>query len=326
MPIWSNDSKYLQFLFRGAFFFLPNGILPIQKAETGEETFTNSRAIASTGLFLPASFYNSLHIVMKSISKIIIISILFFVPVSSFAWGVLGHRIVGEIASGYLTSKARSEIQKILGNESLAMASNWGDFIKSDTAYRYISSWHYINLDKGLNAGELQAFFKKDTATDIYTRINFLAKELKSKSLPMAKKRMYLRLLIHFVGDAHQPLHAGYREDLGGNRVKVAWFNTPTNLHAVWDESLVNFQQLSYTEYATVINHTTPTQIREWQKVPVSGWLIESYNIMEKLYPEIKEDNQRLSYEYNFNHIETVNDRLLKGGVRLAGLLNQIFR
>jgi hypothetical protein len=263
---------------------------------------------------------------MKSISKAIALALLFLVPFSSFAWGVLGHRVVGEIASAYLSSKARTEVRKILGTESLAMASNWGDFIKSDTAYRYISSWHYVNLNKDLSAEELQAFFKRDTATDIYTKINFLAKELKNRSLPIDKKRTYLRLLIHFVGDAHQPLHAGYREDLGGNKVKVNWFNTPTNLHAVWDESLINFQQLSYTEYARAINSVTPAQLREWQKAPVSGWLIESYNITEKLYPEIKEDNQRLSYEYNFKHIETVNGRLLKGGVRLAGLLNSIFK
>jgi hypothetical protein len=262
---------------------------------------------------------------MKFISKIIVLSVLFFVPVSSFAWGVLGHRIVGEIATGYLTAKAKAEIQKILGTESLAMASNWGDFIKSDTAYRHLGSWHYVNLNKGLNEDELQAFFKKDTAIDIYTRINFLAKELKNRKLPTDKKRMYLKLLVHFVGDAHQPLHAGYREDLGGNRVRVNWFNTSTNLHAVWDESLVNFQQLSYTEYTRAINFTTRAQIKDWQKATVSGWLMESYNITESLYPEIKEDNQKLSYEYNFKHIETVNNRLLKGGVRLAGLLNSIF-
>jgi hypothetical protein len=44
------------------------------------------------------------------------------------------------------------------------------------------------------------------------------------------------------------------------------------------------------------------------------------------LYPEITEQNQKLGYEYNFRHIKTLNERLLKGGVRLAGLLNSIFQ
>ena len=137
---------------------------------------------------------------------------------------------------------------------------------------------------------------------------------------------MYLKLLIHFVGDIHQPLHIGLKSNLGGNRIKVQWFNNPTNIHAIWDESLINFQQLSYTEYAKAINFTTPAQIRAWQKQPIIQWAVESYEIAETLYPEITEDNQKLSYRYNFLHVQTMNERLLKGGVRLAGILNELFR
>jgi len=263
---------------------------------------------------------------MKAIKRAIIFSFLFGIPYLSMAWGVLGHRIVGEIASQYLSAKAKTEIRKILGTESIAMASNWADFIKSDSTYNYISSWHYVNLDKELNREQVLTFLKNDTSTNIYTRMNFLVKELKKKQLPMEKKQMYLRLLIHFVGDVHQPMHTGRKEDLGGNRVKVTWFNTPTNLHAVWDESLINFQQLSYTEYTAAINHATLNQRMQWQKLPMSEWIVESYQIAEQLYPEITKPDQRSGYEYNFRHIQTVNDRLLKGGVRLAGLLNAIFQ
>ncbi len=262
---------------------------------------------------------------MKAIKKYIFFFLLFSIPFYSLAWGVLGHRIVGEIAESYLTTKAKAEIKKILGNESMAMASNWGDFIKSDSTYDYLYNWHFINLPAGRSSTELQAYLAKDTVTDLYTKINFLVKELKNKQLSLEKKRMYIKLLIHFVGDAHQPMHTGHKEDLGGNRIKVLWFNTPSNLHAIWDESLVNFQQLSYTEYTRAINYTTATQRLNWQKQPISQWIIESYQISEKLYAEIKEENQKLSYRYNFLHINTVNERLLKGGVRLAGVLNDIF-
>jgi hypothetical protein len=262
---------------------------------------------------------------MKIIKRILLFSFFLYLPFISMAWGVLGHRIVGEIADSYLTAKTRAEIKKILGNESIAMSSNWADFIKSDTSFRYLNPWHYINLDKGLAEEQLHEHLERDTVTDIYTKTKFLISELKKKGLTMDKKQMYLRLLIHFVGDIHQPMHAGYREDLGGNRVRVSWFNTSTNLHAVWDESLVNFQQLSYTEYTRAINFTTLNQRRTWQKQPMREWIAESYKLAESLYAGIKEDNQRLSYEYNFHHIKTVNQRLLQGGVRLAGVLNQIF-
>jgi len=246
-------------------------------------------------------------------------------PVYTFCWGVLGHRIVGEIAESYLTPKAKAEIKKIFGDTTVAIASAWGDFIRSDSSYAYLDSWHYINLDSGLTRRQVQSYLDSDTATDIYTKTRFLIKELKNKQLPVSKKKMYLKLLIHFVGDIHQPLHVGRKVDLGGNRVRVQWFNNATNLHAVWDESLVNFQQLSYTEYTRTINFTTQSQRLAWQKQPISEWVIESYIITQKLYSEITAPNQRLSYNYNFDHIKTVNERLLKGGVRLAGLLNEIF-
>ncbi len=260
------------------------------------------------------------------IRKLFLLVLVFSVPAVALAWGVLGHRIVGEIATAYLTPKAKAEIRKILGNESLAMSSNWADFIKSDSTYNYLSSWHYVNLAKGLSREQVVSWLKADTSTNVYTRINFLVAELKKKQLPAEKKRLYLRLLIHFIGDVHQPLHAGRREDLGGNRIKVTWFNNATNLHAVWDESLVNFQQLSYTEYTAAINFTTLQQRLAWQKQPLAEWIAESYSIAEGLYADITKPDQRLGYEYNFKYIETVNDRLLKGGVRLAGLLNSIFR
>lgn len=263
---------------------------------------------------------------MKTIRNVVLFSLFFSLPFTSLAWGVLGHRIVGEVATSYLTPKTKAAIQKILGTESIAMSSNWADFIKSDTSFRYLNSWHYINLEKGLSEERLHQILESDTTTNVLTKTNFLIGELKKKNQTAAQKQFYLRLLIHFIGDIHQPLHAGHREDLGGNRVRVSWFNTPTNLHAVWDESLVNFQQLSYTEYTAAINHSTLKQIKQWQKQTVKEWVTESYLLAENVYNEIKEDNQKLSYEYNFRHIATVNSQLLKGGVRLAGILNQIFR
>ena len=274
-------------------------------------------------IFAPMHFCSKSK--LRTAKKLVFLSLFFTVPYVALAWGVLGHRIVGEIASTYLTPKAKAEIQKILGHESLAMASNWGDFIKSDSTFDYLNAWHYINLDNGLTRENVLTHLKKDTAVNIYTRVNFLVNELKKKTLSPDKKRMYLRLLVHFVGDVHQPMHASHREDLGGNRVKVNWFNTPTNLHAVWDESLVNFQQLSYTEYTAAINYTTLQQRVAWQNQSLGEWIAESYGIAETLYAEITKPDQRLGYEYNFRHIDTVNNRLLKGGVRLAGLLNSIF-
>jgi hypothetical protein len=241
------------------------------------------------------------------------------------AWGMLGHRIVGHIADSYLSKKAKKEVYRILGTESIAMTSNWADFIKSDPAYNYLYNWHFMNIRSGLTQEQFQAHLDTDTATDAYTKINFLVAELKKKTLDQDKKLMYLRLLIHIVGDIHQPLHLGKLEDRGGNDIKVLWFRDSVNLHQVWDDRLINQQQLSYTEYVAAINHPTKEQLAQWQNEPMGSWFFQSYQLAQRIYADIKTPNQRLDFKYNFTYLDTLNSQLLKGGIHLAALLNDIF-
>lgn len=241
------------------------------------------------------------------------------------AWGTLGHRIIGQIAESYLTPKASLAVKKILGTETLAKASTWADFVKSDSSFSYLNSWHYMNFKAGLSESDMKEYLATDTATGAYTKVNFLLAQLKNKQLDKEKKKLYLRLLIHIVGDIHQPLHTGGEDDFGGNRINVQWFNKPANLHTVWDEKMIDRQNMDYIEYSKSINHTTAQQLLKWQHEPISNWLFQSYQLANQLYKEIKQPNEKLSYDYNKSHIEAANLQLLKGGVRLAGLLNQIF-
>ena len=259
--------------------------------------------------------------------KILLLAIVFIAgPILSFAWwGQTGHRVVGEIADTYLTSKTRKAILEILGTESIAISSNWADFIKSDSTYNYLSPWHYINAKQGLSQTEFNTVLQNDTATDAYTKLNFLIAELKNRQLALEKKQMYLRLLIHIVGDIHQPLHVGRLEDLGGNRIRVLWFGDSTNLHSVWDEKLIASQNLSYTEYVKAINHSTKSQRMQWQEQTMNEWFFESYQLAGKIYSGITQPYQRLGFRYNFDYVEILNSQLLKAGIRLAGLLNSIF-
>jgi len=258
------------------------------------------------------------------LKKLVLGIAIFYAPLQAMAWGTNGHRICGQIAESYLTPKAKAAVKAILGNESIAMASNWADFIKSDPAYSYLSPWHYVDLNKAYTYPELVDFLNQDTNVDAYTKLNFLIGELKKKDISSPNKLLYLRMLIHIVEDVHQPMHVAHADDKGGNDFKVNWFDKPTNLHSVWDSQMIDFQQLSYTEYANAINHTTAAQRAEWQSAPISKWLFESNQIAEVLYTDIK-PGDTLNYKYDFSHIDTLNRQLLKAGVRLAGVLNQLF-
>ncbi len=263
---------------------------------------------------------------MKNL-RILLLAIAFIsISVSSFAWwGQTGHRVVGQIADSYLSNKARNAIREILGSESIAMSSTWADFIKSDSVYNYLSNWHYVNFKQGLSQTEFNTILQNDTTTGAYTKLNFLISELKNKQLAPDKKLMYLRLLIHIAGDIHQPLHVGQFEDLGGNRIRVQWFGESTNLHSVWDEKMIESQRLSFTEYTKAINHSTKKQRKQWQEQSLNDWFFESYQLAGKIYSGITQPEPKLGFRYNFDYIEMLNNQLLKGGIRLAGLLNLIF-
>jgi len=258
------------------------------------------------------------------LKKLIVAAAVIYAPLQSMAWGTEGHRICGQIAESYLTPKARAAVHAILGHESIAIASNWADFIKSDPNYSFMSPWHYIDLNKKYTYPELVDFLKQDTNVDAYTKMHYLIARLKTPHLSSPEKLLDLRMLIHIAEDVHQPMHVAHADDKGGNDFKVSWFGKPTNLHSVWDSELIDYQQLSYTEYATAINHPSAAEIAEWQKAPISQWLYESNQIAEVLYTDIQ-PNDNLTYKYNFSHIDTLNRQLLKAGVQLAGLLNQIF-
>lgn len=262
---------------------------------------------------------------MNNIYKITLLAgLILYLPLQSMAWGMLGHRVVAEVAESHLSAKTRKEIKKIMGNESITMSSTWMDFIKSNPKFNYTGSWHYVNLPEGLTYEQAKAALAQDTSANAYNKILFASRELKKKTVSKELKQFYIRVLVHLVGDLHQPMHCGRAADKGGNDTDVKWFNRPDNLHSIWDSNLPEYQQLSYTEFTRFVNHPTKAELSKWQHDDLSAWIFESYQISEKLYKET-ETSTSYGYKYNYEWVDTLNDQLLKGGVRLAGLLNGIF-
>ena len=67
----------------------------------------------------------------------------------ALGWGSTGHRIVGEIAEGHLSEKAKRKISSLMGHHNLAMMSNWADEIKSDPNWKHANDWHYATIPNG---------------------------------------------------------------------------------------------------------------------------------------------------------------------------------
>lgn len=256
---------------------------------------------------------------------VIFLTNLSYLPNLAQGWGVLGHRIVAQIAENHLSAGSKKAIKKILGTETMAMTANWADFIKSDTAYNYLDPCHYINFPEGLSKAEVKAYLDKYPAANIYSKTIEMIEVLKNAKSTASQKKFAMRMLIHLIGDMHQPMHTARKADMGGNRIIVRWFGKRSNLHQVWDSDLINFQQLSYTEYAAALNHGTPAQITELNKADFKDIIYESYSICNMIYASGIKTGDKLSFKYNFDWIEILNSQLYKGGIRLANILNDIY-
>ena len=252
--------------------------------------------------------------------KFLIVFFAMIITSQSFGWGATGHRIVGLIAERHLSKKAQRNIERILLHETLAEVSNHMDFIKSDATYRHMSPWHYATIPNG------QSYQEAGTPAegDVIQTIERLMQELKSKTFTDEDEAFALKCLVHLIGDIHQPLHVGNGEDRGGNDVKLDYFWNSSNLHRVWDSGIIDGQGYSYTEYVEWIDHPTDQQQEEWASLNVLDWAQESMELRDQCYETVPE-NKKLSYRYNYDNIDLVNQRLLQAGIRLANVLNQIY-
>lgn len=251
----------------------------------------------------------------------IVLLLLLLTPSLALAWGQNGHRITGAIASSLLSSEAQAKIEDIIGNESLAEASTWPDFMRSsnDPFWRKSSPLHYVTVPPHKHYHEVGAPPQGDAMTGLQ---QFTA-QLQSKTASREEKATALRFVVHIIGDLHQPLHAGNGTDRGGNDFKVSYFSEPSNLHRVWDTQMIESQNLSYTEYTQFLSRKIDnTLIQEYTTTNPEIWIDESTAIRDTIYPE----NDKLYYEYPYQHIGTVNERLIQAGIRIAAYLNQVLR
>lgn len=235
-------------------------------------------------------------------------------------WGPTGHRATGKIAENHLTKRAKRKIDKLLQGESLAFVSTYADEIKSDKKYNKFFPWHYVNMD----LHETYETCAKNPKGDLVTAINHCIKVLKDKSSSTEDKRFYLKMLVHFVGDLHQPLHIGRKEDKGGNTIQVQWFGKGTNLHRVWDEDMLAQWDMSYLELANNAKDLSKAQIKVIEKGSVEDWVNEVHELTKKVYKSA-EKGDNLRYRYNYLHFGTLRNQLQVGGIRLAKILNDIF-
>ncbi|MBA3987471.1 MAG: S1/P1 Nuclease, partial [Flavobacteriales bacterium] len=147
---------------------------------------------------------------------------------------------------------------------------------------------------------------------------------LKDKSKSQEDKIFYLKMLIHLIGDLHQPLHLGLEDDKGGNDFQVRWFNEGTNLHRVWDSQMIESYAMTYTELTKNLPRISNEEIKNIQRGTVLDWTEEIRILTREVYASA-ETGEKLGYRYMYDHFNSLKLQLQKGGIRLAKVLNDIF-
>lgn len=268
-----------------------------------------------------------------SVSRCIVVAVLLAAcllaaPVA-LAWGPTGHRIVADLAQRQLTPGARAEVARLLAPEherTLADVATWADDLRDDPAQKALwqatRALHYVNF----RSGDCRYVAPRDCRDGrcVVAAIDHYAAILGDRTRPDAERRQALKFIVHFVGDVHQPLHAGYRDDRGGNRYQVRMDGKGSNLHRVWDSGLLGTRHLRWTAYAQRLADDGPVVLPPGvpgQAAPVQ-WAEESCRIVrdDGVYPPGRD----IDAAYVKAERPIAERRLKEAGARLAGLLNRL--
>ncbi|WP_374765193.1 S1/P1 nuclease [Yunchengibacter salinarum] len=239
----------------------------------------------------------------------------------SHAWGQTGHRVTGAIAAHYLSAESRAALERLLGPETLAEASTWADEMRSKQTpfwQEEAGPYHYVTVPDGKRYEDVGP----PPEGDALTALARFRETLLSATASREDRQLALRFAIHIIGDLHQPLHVGNGTDRGGNDVELDFFWDDSNLHRVWDSGMIGKEGLSYSEWtAWLTAKITDQDLDAWSTPDPMVWVRESAEIRPEVYPE----SDDLSWQYKFQHIKTVKQRLSRAGVRMAAWLNTVF-
>ena len=256
---------------------------------------------------------------MRNLFLVIIASLF---TLSAFAWGGKGHDTVAYIAEKNLSKKTLKRVQEVIGNHSLVYVANWMDNASHTEEYAYTKTWHYVNVDPEEGS---YANSEKAVTGDAVTAVNSICERLKSGELTAEQERAELMMLIHIVGDMHCPMHAGRKSDRGGNGTQVKYFGKQKKLHSVWDSEIVeSAHRWGYSEWWEQVDRVSKKEKKAMVQGTPNDWIEETVVLANDIY-ERSSTGENLSYDYVAYYAPIIESQFLKGGLRLAKLLEDIY-
>ena len=264
-------------------------------------------------------------------------------PAPAHAWGEVGHTAICQIAFEELTDTAREQVERLLKlderYDTFAASCNWPDRPRK----RAIE--HFVNVPRsagGLVTGDPCPLASKC----VVTAIDVDAGVLSDANATDEQRLDALKFLGHWVGDIHQPMHVGFRDDRGGNRIGERGTSC-SSLHSVWDTCILTkgMSDDAMQNAARLGDEIAASQPAGWTDSDPLDWANESFAIAitasvgyclarpdacwysshnKQLDSGEPERTVVVDEDYIATHLATVQMRLKQAGVRLAALLNDL--
>lgn len=255
-----------------------------------------------------------------------VLGVLLFSPPAG-AWGRLGHRVASIMAEERLTPHALAAVRDVLGPDvSLADISTWADEQRN---YPDSAPWHYVDVP--LSESRYNSKYCPPGGC-VVSKIYDFQRVLQDKKAPRTEKQEALKFLVHFVQDLCQPLHVGDSGSKGGNLIQVRFFGLGSNLHRVWDSQVIERYTTDGRELLEDLKGISiPAFAEEWVKGTPEVWATDSLQVAKKAYclpgtQTVMPSGTTLGDNYFRMALPIIQMQLAKAGVRVAWMLNQIFR
>ena len=247
--------------------------------------------------------------------------VLFGYSTDSLAWSADGHTSIGILAISQLQAEPRRELEGIIGpldEHAMEQACNWPDQIRETEEWDWSARLHYINIPRGdFVYLESRDCPDQQCATQAIKRY---AIELGNREAPGEQRRQAFAWLCHLVGDLHQPLHAGFKDDRGGNNFDIIFKDEQMNLHGFWDFELINEHAGNWQNLVSLLSTSPVTKATSnWSPEMVNDWTDESHEMAKQtVYPTTK----NIDEIYLQQSWEDAQKQISSAATRLALIIN----
>lgn len=252
------------------------------------------------------------------------LALCFIASFNGWSWGRIAHETIAMIAENHLTPKARKQVEKYLGGQSVVYYAKYMDEIRKTPDYLFTDGWHTAKVDSNFN----YVPSKKKKGDAVYA-VHYALDNLQDyKHMTDSAVAFNIKVLLHFVGDMHCPAHIKYPWTQGFNvYIEDNYHRFPEySNHLLWDNAVIQYhREWSETEWAGFLDRRTKQEYKEIVAGTPEDWLSESARFCNSQFEWVKPE-AKLGQDFINYALDLSEEQILKAGFRLAAVLNSIFK